>query len=1056
MRVRRRRLRKLLLLSALAVSSLVAAGMGFAYSYITDSETLAALIRREAPRYIAGARLTVDRVMLKPMVGDVVLKQLALTQRVDGVETPLLRIAWVQVRHSFRSLLRGRFEPSEVLIAQPTLRLARRRDGSWNVQGLLASPFPKANSPMPIPRLRIQGGKVQFVDERGDPKGVLSDVAARVEPTPEGLLRIEGTARGDTIERLDIEGTLDPRTGRLELSRGTLAELTLSEGLLKKLPPEARPLAAQVGLLAGVVDASISKLVYDPAASPTLTYAATLGLRSGTWACPKLPFPLSEVSADATVADGLVTLLRAEGRYGRTRAVASGALDLAGPASMSLEITDLEVDERLKARTPPQFLKLWEEFKPSGRVNLALKLARPGPGAPVGFGVSVFCEDVAMTFHLFPYPLEHVRGTLRWEGKRITVEDMSTTVGGGTLMGWGTIDDPGPLADIRLHFAAKALPVDDKLRQALPPEVRKVLDQFHPRGSVRGTADVRRTPPKQPGGDPRKDVKIDVALDLNPGCSMVWDGLKYPVEDLEGHLEVHPDRWTFQRMKGSNGLAKIAADGEVRMVDNRPELDLSLRAERLSFDDQLRLALPAEWRATWSTLNPRGSSKVDATIATRPGRRDHYRLVVVPEPETAIQLVLTPAPRAPGGPKLVPLRLPTMRDLRGRFVYDDGKVDMLGVDLTFHGASVRVETGAVEFGGDGKFALRLGDVAVKKLRLDAELQQVMPPEMAGFARRLDDKPFQFGGNLGVAWSGKSGEPAVCDWDHARVTFLDNTIQAGLALEHIQGEAIDISGRSDGRAIEVHGRVALASVVIDGQQITELSAPIDVAGGLVRLDDIRGQILGGTLAGKVRSTIDATPKYNASLNLQGVDLEQYARTVPGRQPLKGKLSGKVALSGVGYDLHTIQGEGDAEVVAGDLGTLPAYIRLLKVLRFSPATKTAFDSARVAFTLQNGEATLDPIKLTGDALSLRGKGTVDLQGDVDLTLNPLAGRDERLHVRGVSDASRTLLGQLAVIHVKGPAGSPSIKPVALPGAARPLGEMVKGLGRRGREAEKAERR
>lgn len=1056
MRTRRRRLRKLLVLSALAAASLMAAALGFAYSYITDSETLAALIRREAPRYLPGARLTVDRVLLRPMVGDVELKQLALTQRVDGVETPLLRVAWVQVRHSFRALLRGRFEPSEVLVAQPTLRLARRRDGSWNVQGLLADPHPKPRSPMAVPRFRIQGGKVQLVDERGEAKALLSDLAARVEPTPEGLLRVEGTARGDAFERVDIEGTIDPRTGRLELTRGLLAELTITEALLKKLPPEARPVAAQVGLVAGVLDASISRLTYDPAAPTPLGYAATLNLHSGTWACPKLPFPLSEVSADATLADGLVTLQHAEGRYGRTRAVASGSFTVAGAAALDLEITDLEVDERLKAQTPPKFLKLWDEFKPSGRVNLALRLARPGPDAPVGFGVSVFCQDVAMTFHLFPYPLEHLRGTLRWEGKQIAVEDMSTTVGGETLMGWGTIEDPGPMADVRLHFAAKALPVDEKFLRALPPEVRKVVDQFHPKGSVRGTADVRRTPPKAPGGDPRKDVKIDVALDLNRGCSMVWDGLKYPVEDLEGHLEVHPDRWTFQRIKGVNGLARIAADGEVRMIQNRPELDLSLRAERLSFDDQLRLALPGEWQATWSTLNPRGSSKVDATIVTRPGRRDHYRLVIVPEPETSIQLVLNPAPRAPGGPRPVPLRLPTMRDLRGRFVYDDGKVDMLGVDFAFHGASVRVETGAVTLGTDGKFALRLGDVGVKKLRLDAELQQVMPPEMAGFARRLDDKPFQFGGNLGVAWSGKAGEPAVCDWDHARVTFLDNTIQAGLPLEHIQGEAVGVSGRSDGRAIEVHGKIALASVVIDGQQITEVTAPIDVAEGLVRLDEIRGNILGGTLAGKVRSTLDVSPKYTASLTVQGVDLEQYARTVPGRQRLKGKLSGKVGLSGVGYDLHTIQGDGDAEIAGGDLGTLPLFVRLLKALRLSAATKTAFDSARVAFTLQNGEANLDPVKLTGDAISFQGKGTIDLQGDVDLTLNPLAGRDERLHVRGVSDAFRTLVGQLAVIHVKGPAQSPKITAVPLPGASRPLGEMVKGIGRRGREAEKAERR
>ena len=71
----------------------------------------------------------------------------------------------------------------------------------------------------------------------------------------------------------------------------------------------------------------------------------------------------------------------------------------------------------------------------------------------------------------------------------------------------------------------------------------------------------------------------------------------------------------------------------------------------------------------------------------------------------------------------------------------------------------------------------------------------MPPLMAEFARRLDEgKPFSFGGNLSIGWSGLPDDPAVCTWDDGRIYFQNNALAAGLAVEQIQGQMTDISGR----------------------------------------------------------------------------------------------------------------------------------------------------------------------------------------------------------------------------------------------------------------------
>ena len=40
-----------------------------------------------------------------------------------------------------------------------------------------------------------------------------------------------------------------------------------------------------------------------------------------------------------------------------------------------------ELDERIRKRTPPEYQDLWKVFKPQGRANVALDLARAKAGA---------------------------------------------------------------------------------------------------------------------------------------------------------------------------------------------------------------------------------------------------------------------------------------------------------------------------------------------------------------------------------------------------------------------------------------------------------------------------------------------------------------------------------------------------------------------------------------------------------------------------------------------------------------------------------------------------
>jgi hypothetical protein len=1044
----RRRAQHFVFWGTALLASAVVGGVWFAYAYVTDSETLATMLREHAPRYFPGSRLVVGRVRVRPLVGDVSFSQIAVWQKLDGVDYQALRIPWLDVRHDVSALLQGQLLPSEVVVAQPMFRLTRRKDGTWNLQGFLADPWPGPSLSY-MPRIVIQNGTVELVEANGTHVAILRDVSARIDATTDGVYRFEGSAKGDTFEQLRLKGTVDSKTGRITLNDGELSRLEISDALRQRIPAELHPALQNIGLKGGEIDVALDRLDYDPGANPSFHYTLGARLRFGTVNCPKLPFPLNDVSATVVVKDGLMTIQRAEGSFGTTtvRARRGGTIEIddkaQGRVQLTLDVIDLEFDDRLRAWTPPDFASLWDEYQPKGRVSIAMSVLRSKRGGPIGFAMGVECTDVALKYSEFPYPVEHVNGLIKWEGSRIHLDLQTAFIGGKPTTARGTIDNPGPDAIVDLTFEGEAFPIDQTLFNALPADVREVVNQFHPTGSVRGKVHVKRTPPGP--GDPQiGNVAVHAFLQLNQRCGIVWSGLPYPITDLQGELELHPDHWVFKKMRGRNGLAEIQGEGAVWQIgpnSGQLKTELHLSGQRVPFDDQLRLALQKAWQNTWAILRPTGSSAFDARILVEP-QKENYHLVIMPEHDTRLQLRL---PRLPG-PGVSPgetFDMPPMDEVRGTFTFDNGIVTMSNVSFQFRGAPAHFAHGMVHVRDDGQFRLDVENLEVSDFRIDSGLCRIMPPLMAHFARRCDDgKSFRFRTNLAIGWSGRVGQSAWCTWSDALVVFNGNTIKTGLPLEHLQGQLDHLRGLYDGQNLEVHGALSLDSITFLGQQVTSISSPIDVIGNRAILNDVKGSLLDGEITGRAEIDLADTPRYSASLEVRGADLQRYTKTLPGRQNLRGLVNGQITFNGLGSELRNLQGHGQIHITQGDLGELPAAIRLVKVLNLSPLTKTAFDSADAVFRIQNGETLIDPIKFTGNAFSLRGSGTMSAQGELNLGLRVLYGRDERLHIPVVSDALREASGQIFQIQVKGTPAFPRFQLVGL----LPASQAFRALGNR----------
>ena len=310
----------------------------------------------------------------------------------------------------------------------------------------------------------------------------------------------------------------------------------------------------------------------------------------------------------------------------------------------------------------------------------------------------------------------------------------------------------------------------------MPADVRNVVLSFKPAGTVRGTAHLHRTPPR-PGEDAKGTIAIHADLDINPGSEITWEGLKYPVRDLTGHLEIHPSSWIFKGMRGKNGQAEITGEGRVDKGPGGLKLGLHIHADNLLCESELRRALRPAWQKTWDTLNPTGSCDVDVTIATGPGEADHTHLEILPRPGTNLKLRFdrVAVEGDAGGPKRIEM---PMDDVRGRFVFDDGVVTMTGGKFSFRNAPVQFAWGEVQVFDSGQFAdLRVRGPGGRRLQGSTTAsRKLMPPlPMAGFALRLDDGQGVPAPHRPRRWAGRArparSRPAAgrTDWSPSSTT-----------------------------------------------------------------------------------------------------------------------------------------------------------------------------------------------------------------------------------------------------------------------------------------------
>ena len=135
---------------------------------------------------------------------------------------------------------------------------------------------------------------------------------------------------------------------------------------------------------------------------------------------------------------------------------------------------------------------------------------------------------------------------------------------------------------------------------------------------------------------------------------------------------------------------------------------------------------------------------------------------------------------------------------------------------------------------------------------------------------------------------------------------------------------------------------------------------------------------------------------------------------------------------------MQGSGHVELRNADIYQLPVMISLLKILSMRVPDTHAFSKSDIDFQLEGGHIYLNRVNFNGDAISLRGKGELGMDKNLQLIFYTVVGRDQ-WHVPLVSEVLGGASQQLMAIYVEGPCDNPKITKQALPAVNEALQEI-----------------
>jgi hypothetical protein len=1011
------------------------------------------------------------------LLGGIGIRELRMS-RLDGLDhADFLYVPSAVIYHDKEHMLEGKVLIRKVELTRPSFRVVRDRDGKFNLSGILG-PIDLSER---VPTVVVRNGTLVFEDRAADSASPLIEIH-----------NLNLTLVNDPLPTLQVEGTgetdvLGPVRLRASVPRATLAAdftielpgVPVGPDLVRRARAFCPEAASQLATLTGKADVHASVQVSESDTQP-VRYDVSAHLCNGRCDHPQWPTVFEEIDLEARCRDGVIPEARLTAISGGARLQARLA-DCRLPADrqelqdvhrlvreMDVSIEHLQTTPAVLARLPDDLQFIREDYSPAGPISVSYtyRQARGDGLAPVKEWL-VRPEGMAGEFIDFRYPVSQVRGTIRVDTSRAPLRNISMDLKGlaegrpVTLT--GTIRGEKKTSEVIIDIRGKDILLDDAIFKALPAKAKSAAALFLPQMSRRrgldvcpmGKADVHASVYRN-AGQTALNKRFTIAF---KDSALLYDQFPYPLEHVNGVLTIYPDKhWECKDFRGSHAGGELIVDGHSELIPDRlgarlpsgepgppPEIvRLLIRGKGLLIDRELESALSPlsgnERRVlqdAWRTLALSGRMNVTAEVVDHP---DHPK-------DIDVNVVV-------GGCSVKPTFFAyALDDVRAAVRYSQGKVYLRDIHARHGAARLGLGKGLIQLKPGGGYLAWLQEIRGSNVLPDRDLLAALPEGVRKGVKPLRlEQPVALEAALTLDAAPGAGTPVKVWWDGG-VKLTNASFHAGVEVQGADGQ-FSCRGHHDGHQVRgAFGDLVLRRLKVLGQPVTDLHGRLEVLPDtpeVLRIRDLKAEMFGGTVGGEARLDVEPGLRYDVLLEAVGMQLEDFGKhnlgDATGKAQLQGPARVAVHLQGEGADLLGLKGNGRVDVIDGKMGQLPVLLDLVKAFGLRVPDRTAFEEAHLTFGIEGTQLRVQQVDLYGNAISLRGQGTLDLDlNNVNLDFTATPGRFAQLLPTAVDVIPQMISQQFLKIKVRGKlakGGDLRFDKELVPGVVDLLGGMLGG--------------
>lgn len=565
--------------------------------------------------------------------GTLQLSGVELKTKQSGKMVRLFRADQVEMRFDWLSLLSGHLRATQITAVRPTLYLVEdQQSGKWNFESaadLSSTRSTGTQAPAIVanlPVILLREAKIQFAELRD---GNYVETSAT---TVDGQLGPDASSPGayrfSLQERSETPGIMPGDvTGSWQIGANSFAasanRIVLTPQLQQSLPRSVRTwwdehkLGGELNRLRVSFDSHDGLIVSVDLLGVSMIQP--IGTEQGF--STRLDIPIENVSGSLEfgVSNGRLRIKGLRGRVmgfnvnvaGEFRGTSAGA-----PFDLSVKLPDAHIGEYPAiVKEIPAAQDLLRRLRPHGDMSVDLNIFRSRWGDDVDVRGSVFCQDVSARFIHFPYPLEHVRGTIFFDSDLVTFKDVTAVAGESNVLinGQAGTSSSNHFTDFDVRSDNAIL--DNRLSTCLNTKYQNIWSQFNPTGAAKFICRVKR------GREANSEQTVEVEV-YPQDVRIMYVRFPYELTGVHGKLVLADEESRIEGLEGNAPGGKVTISGEVKYPNGdleKLEATVNVKADHVDFDRKLLAALPEEYQQWTRKLETSGTATIQATVRSPVG-----------------------------------------------------------------------------------------------------------------------------------------------------------------------------------------------------------------------------------------------------------------------------------------------------------------------------------------------------------------------------------------------------------------------------------------------------